>query len=110
MKALVLEMLEDRYNPMEWTHAFTGGFSEGAAKNGGGGVFVRHTDGRLTPRAFPTGKRGSSSAPCSEDLHQNSQPASHQRKWYSSLTASRCWRDDFRAHEVNNSLKTPRES
>ena len=56
MKVLTLEMIEDRYNPMEWTHAFTDGSSEGAVKNGGGGVFIRHTDGRLTPRPFPTGK------------------------------------------------------
>ena len=41
---------------MEWIHASTDGPSEGAVKNGGGDIFIRHTDGRLTPRAFPTGK------------------------------------------------------
>ena len=61
MNDLTLEMIEDRYNPMEWTHAFTDGCSEGAVKNGGGGVFIRHTDGRLTPRTFPTGKISSNS-------------------------------------------------
>ena len=87
MEALTLEMIEDRYNPVEWTQAFTDGCSEGAVKNGGGGVFIRHTGGRLTPRAFPTGKissnfRAETAAllhiPCSEDLEQNSQRATKE--------------------------------
>nr|KAG5697608.1 hypothetical protein BaRGS_001033 [Batillaria attramentaria] len=56
LKALALEMIDEQYNPSEWTHVFTDGSSEGAVKNGGAGIFIRHTDGRLTPRAFPTGR------------------------------------------------------
>ena len=56
MKALALEMIDNQYNPSEWTHVFTDGSSEGAVKNGGAGVYIRHTDGRLTPKAYSTGK------------------------------------------------------
>jgi ribonuclease HI len=56
LKALALEMIDEQYNPSEWTHVFTDGSSEEAVKNGGAGIFIKHTDGRLTPRAFPTGK------------------------------------------------------
>ena len=56
MKTLALELIDEKYNPREWTHVFTDGSSEGAVKNGGAGIFIRHTDGRLTPKAYPTGK------------------------------------------------------
>ena len=56
MKALAQEMIADKYNPSEWTHVFTDGSSEGAVKNGGAGVYIKHTNGTVTDRAFPTGK------------------------------------------------------
>ena len=37
LKALTLEMIDDKYNPRDWTHMFTDGSSEEAVKNGGGG-------------------------------------------------------------------------
>ena len=56
LKALTLEMIEAQYNPREWTHVFTDGSSEEAVINGGAGIFIKHTDGTLTSRAFPTGR------------------------------------------------------
>lgn len=56
MKVLAQEMIADQYNPSEWTHVFTDGSSERAVKNGGAGVFIRHTNGKVMHRAFPTGK------------------------------------------------------
>ena len=56
LKTLTLDMIDQQYHPSEWTHIYTDGSSEGAVKNGGAGIFVQHTDGRLTPRAFPTGR------------------------------------------------------
>ena len=56
LKTLALEMIDQKYNPREWTRVFTDRSSEGAVKNGGAGIFIRHTDGRLTPKAYPTGK------------------------------------------------------
>ena len=49
-------MIDEKYNPREWTHVFTDGSSEEAVKNGGAGIFIKTTDGRLIPRALPTGK------------------------------------------------------
>ena len=56
LKALTQEMIADEYNTSEWTHVYTDGSAEEAVKNGGAGFFIKHTNGNLTPRAFPTGK------------------------------------------------------
>ena len=59
MKSFALDMIDSKYPPKEWTHVFTDGSADGAVKNGGAGIFIRHTSGTLTPKAFPTGKTSS---------------------------------------------------
>ena len=44
--------VHNKCNPNEWTLIFIDQSSEEAVKNGGAGVFIQHTDGRLTPRSF----------------------------------------------------------
>ena len=56
LKALALEMITDKYNSGEWTPVFKSRSSAEAVKKGRADVFLQHTDGRLTPRAFPSGK------------------------------------------------------
>ena len=105
LKALTLEMIEAQYNPSEWTHVFTDGSSDGAVKNGGAGIFIRHTDGRLTPRAFPTGRissnyRAESAAllHAAQALAKSDDP--HQRL-PSSRTANHCCRE-YNPPEINS--------
>ena len=73
LKALALEKIEDKYNPRQWTHVFIDGSSEGEMKNGGGGIFIRHTDGIETdPKSlFRPGR-----PPLTTELNQ--QPCSMQ--------------------------------
>ena len=49
-------MIIDKYNSGEWTPVFKSRSSAEAVKKGRADVFLQHTDGRLTPRAFPSGK------------------------------------------------------
>ena len=56
MKTLTQELIDSKYNPAEWTHVYTDGSAEKAVKNGGGGIYIRYTDGRQTKKAFVTGK------------------------------------------------------
>ena len=49
-------MLDESYNSAQWTHFFTDGSADGAIRNGGSGIFVRHPDGRTEERAIPVGK------------------------------------------------------
>ena len=55
-KTLTLDMIDQHYNEKEWTQVYTDGSAEEAVKNGGAGIFIKLTDGKLIPRAFPTGK------------------------------------------------------
>jgi hypothetical protein len=41
LKALALEMIDDQYNPSEWTHDFTDGSSKEAVRNAGAGIFIK---------------------------------------------------------------------
>lgn len=55
-KSLTLEMIDASYHHTEWTQVFTDGSADGAVKNGGAGVFIKHMDGKHSTRSFPTGK------------------------------------------------------
>ena len=55
-RMLTLEMIDHNYNPRDWTHVFTDGSADGAVRNGGGGIFIKHPDGTQTSKAIPTGK------------------------------------------------------
>lgn len=51
LKEISLDMTEDQYNPSERTY-----LSTGAVRGVQAGIFIKHTDERLTSKSFPTGK------------------------------------------------------
>ncbi|BFY98463.1 hypothetical protein BsWGS_01503 [Bradybaena similaris] len=59
LKTLSLEMIDNTYNPTQWTHVYTDGSAQGAVRNGGGGIYIKHSDGRTTKKAIATGKMSS---------------------------------------------------
>ncbi|BFZ00622.1 hypothetical protein BsWGS_03661 [Bradybaena similaris] len=47
------------YNPTQWTHVYADGSAQGAVRNRGGGIYIKHSDGRTTKKAIATGKMSS---------------------------------------------------
>lgn len=55
LRALTLEMLQQRYSKPEWTHIYTDGSSEEAVRNGGSGVHCCYSDGHTLSKSLPAG-------------------------------------------------------
>ena len=55
MRSLTLEALSVAYPSTTWARAYTDGSAEEAAKNGGGGVFIKLPDGRSIRKSIGTG-------------------------------------------------------
>ena len=56
LKNLALEHLNSNYPVDIWTHAYTDGSAEDAVKNGGGGVYIKFSNGNTESKSFSTGK------------------------------------------------------
>ena len=57
LRSLTLEALSVAYPSTTWARAYTDGSAEEAAKNGGGGVFIKLPDGRSTRKSVATGQQ-----------------------------------------------------
>ena len=55
--ALILEMLEEKYQQADWIHVYTDGSAEDAVRNGGSGVFVRNPTGQTVSYSNATGRK-----------------------------------------------------
>ena len=55
-KAATLDFMQQTYPQDHWTHAYTHGSAEEAAKNGGGGLYVFLNNGTAIQQATPMGK------------------------------------------------------
>ena len=45
-KSLTLEYVNTKYPEDQWTHAYTDGFAEEGTQDGGGGAYIRYSDGK----------------------------------------------------------------
>ena len=57
LRSLILEALSVAYPSTTWARAYTDGSAEEAAKNGGGGVFIKLPDGRSIRKPVATGQQ-----------------------------------------------------
>ena len=57
LRSLTLEALSVAYLSTTWARAYTDGSAEEAAKNGGGGVFIKLPDGRSIRKSVATGQQ-----------------------------------------------------
>ena len=57
LRSLTLEALSVAYPSTTWARAYTDGSAEEAAKNGGGGVFIKLPDGRSIRKSVATGQQ-----------------------------------------------------
>ena len=57
LRSLTLEALSVAYPSTNWARAYTDGSAEEAAKNGGGGVFIKLPDGRSIRKSVATGQQ-----------------------------------------------------
>ena len=57
LRSLTLEALNVAYPSAIWSRAYTDGSAEEAAKNGGGGVFIKLPDGRSIKKSVVTGQQ-----------------------------------------------------
>ena len=57
LRSLTLEALSVAYPSTTWARAYTDGSAEEAAKNGGGGVFIKVPDGRSIRKSVATGQQ-----------------------------------------------------
>ena len=57
LRSLTLEALSVAYPSTTWARAYTDGSAEEAAKNGGGGVFIKLPDGRSIMKSVATGQQ-----------------------------------------------------
>jgi ribonuclease HI len=55
-RALTLAMIADEYPPESWTHIYTDGSATAAVKDGGAGIYIQHTSGRIDTVSVATGK------------------------------------------------------
>ena len=55
--ALTLEMLEEKYPSVDWTHIYTNGSEDDAVRNGGCGVFVRTPTEQTVSYINATGRK-----------------------------------------------------
>ena len=57
LRSLTLEALSVAYPSITWARAYTDGSADEAAKNGGGGVFIKLPDGRSIKKSVATGQQ-----------------------------------------------------
>ena len=55
LRSLTLEVLSVAYPSTTWARAYADGSAEEAAKNGGGGVYIKLHDDRSIRKSVPTG-------------------------------------------------------
>ena len=58
--------MKDRHPKSTWTQVFTDGSTENAARNGGSGAYIRHSDGTISSLSIPAGDLNSNYR---EELH-----------------------------------------